>query len=57
MRPPRRTGSPSAYVLVHTVDALVHNFILHPPKGIGVGELTDELVRMLRGHLELSATS
>jgi AcrR family transcriptional regulator len=44
----------SAYVLVHTVDALVHNFILHPPKGIGVGELSDELVRMLRGHLESS---
>ncbi len=47
MRDPKVT----AYVLVHTVDALVHNFILHPPEGIDAESLTDEMVRMLLGHL------
>jgi AcrR family transcriptional regulator len=41
----------TAYVLVHTVDALVHNFVLHPPDGIDSVQLKEELVRMLHGHL------
>jgi AcrR family transcriptional regulator len=41
----------TAYVLVHTVDALVHNFVLHPPDGIDSVQLQEELVRMLRRHL------
>ena len=41
----------SAYVLVQTVDALVHNFILHPPEGIDADSLTEEIVRMLHRHL------
>ena len=41
----------SAYVLVQTVDALVHNFILHPPEGIDADSLTEEIVRMLHVHL------
>ena len=42
----------SAYVLVQTVDALVHNFILHPPEGIDADSLTEEIVRMLHVHLK-----
>jgi AcrR family transcriptional regulator len=41
----------TAYVLVHTVDALIHNFVLHPPDGIDSVQLKEELVRMLRRHL------
>ena len=41
----------TAYVLVNMVDALVHNFILHAPQGIGAEELTDEMVSMLFRHL------
>ena len=41
----------TAYVLVHTVDALVHNFVLHPPDDIGTEQLTEEVVRMLLRHL------
>ncbi len=40
-----------AYILVQTVDSLVHNFILHPPKDIDAKSLTEELVRMLDQHL------
>lgn len=44
---PRVTG----YVVVHMVDAVVHNFILHPPQDIDADELTEELVGMLLHHL------
>jgi len=47
MRDPRLT----AYVLVQSVDALIHNFILHPPEGIDAESLTGETVRMLYLHL------
>jgi len=53
MREPEVT----AYVLVHTVDALVHNFILHPPAGIDVNSLTEEIVSMLLGHLTTDGAS
>ena len=53
MKEPRVT----AYVLVHTVDALVHNFVLHPPKDIETEELTDEVVRMLLRHLLVDESS
>lgn len=53
MRDPKVT----AYVLVHTVDALVHNFILHPPKGIDGESLIEEMVRMLFGHLSTNEVS
>lgn len=46
-----RDAKVTAYVLVHTVDALVHNFILHPPEGIDTDSLTEEMVRMLGRHL------
>jgi hypothetical protein len=47
MRDPRL----AAYILVQTVDGLVHNFILHPPKDIDAKSLTQELVRMFDQHL------
>lgn len=47
----------TAYVLVHTVDALIHNFILHPPDDIEVEELTEEVVRMLLRHLTTDEAS
>ena len=40
-----------AHVVVQTVDSLVHNFVLHPPKDIDAASLTDEIVRMLHQHL------
>lgn len=47
MRDPAR----SAYIVVQTIEGLVHSFILHPPEGIGAEALTDEIVRMLHGYL------
>lgn len=41
----------TAYVLVHTIDALVHNFVLHPPKDIDSESLTEEIVDLFHGHL------
>ncbi len=41
----------SAYVVVQTIEGLVHSYILHPPEGIDAAALTDEIVRMLHGHL------
>ena len=47
----------TAYVLVHTVDALVHNFTLHPPQGIDVESLVEEVVSMLLRHLRTKGAS
>ena len=47
----------TAYMLVHSVDALVHNFILHPPDGIETNQLSEELVRMLLRHLSTDQVS
>lgn len=41
----------TAYIVVQAVDALIHNFVLHPPEGIDAESLTDETVRMLHMHL------
>ncbi len=41
----------SAYVVVQTIEGLVHGFILHPPANITADSLKDEIVRMLHGHL------
>jgi AcrR family transcriptional regulator len=41
----------TAYVLVHCVDALVHDFILHPPRNIDAESLTQEMVSMWLRHL------
>jgi AcrR family transcriptional regulator len=46
-----RDATVTSYVLVHTVDALVHNFVLHPPEGIDAESLTEEMVSMLLHHL------
>ena len=52
-----RDPKTTAYVLVHSVDALVHNFILHPPEGIDANQLSEELVRMLLRHLSTDQAS
>lgn len=51
--PEARTVDPNAtaYVLVHSVDALVHDFILHPPTNIDAESLTQEMVCMWLRHL------
>lgn len=46
-----RESGVTAYVLVHTVDALVHNFVLHPPDEIRSEQLKDEIVLMLHRYL------
>ncbi|KPK16500.1 MAG: hypothetical protein AMJ62_05355 [Myxococcales bacterium SG8_38] len=46
-----RSPDVTAYVIVHTVDSLVHSFVLHPPKDIDADMMTNEAVRMLLRHL------
>jgi hypothetical protein len=41
----------TAYVLVHCVDALVHSFILHPPRNIDAESFIEEMVSMWLRHL------
>ena len=40
-----------AYVVVQTVEGLVHGFVLHPPEGIEARALCEEIVEMLQRHL------
>jgi len=42
----------TSYVLVHAVDALVHNFVLHPPEDMETEELVEEVVQMMHRHLK-----
>ena len=53
-RPEVRMGDSklTGHIIVQTVDSLVHNFVLHPPKDIDAESLTDEIVRMLHQHLK-----
>lgn len=46
-----RDAAVTAHILVHTADALVHNFVIHPPDEISASQLTEELVQMLRRYL------
>ena len=46
-----RDAGVTAYVTMHTIDALVHDFVLRPPDGIDTSQLKEELVRMLHRHL------
>lgn len=41
----------SAYVVVQTIEGLVHGFILHPPPEIRSKALTDEIVRLCSSYL------
>ena len=45
----------TAYMLVHSVEGLVHDFVLHPPRDLEAGAFAEELVCMLRGYLEAAA--
>ena len=46
-----RADQTQRVLLVQTVDGLVHNCILHPPKDIDAKSLTQELVRMFDQRL------
>jgi AcrR family transcriptional regulator len=52
---PLRNPSLAAYMLVHCVEGLVHDFVLHPPRDLEAGAFAGELVCMLRGYLEAAA--
>ena len=41
----------AGYLLVRTVEGLVHGFILHPPERIDVDEFAEEVVRLLHRYL------
>lgn len=41
----------SAYMVVHLVEDLVHEFVLHPPDVIDEARFADELVVLLEGYL------
>ena len=47
----RRDSSVTAYVVLQTMEGLVHAFILHPPAGVKSKALTDEIVHMVTRHL------
>jgi AcrR family transcriptional regulator len=53
--PALRNPSLTAYMLVHSVEGLVHDFVLHPPRDFEAGAFAEELVCMLRGYLEAAA--
>jgi AcrR family transcriptional regulator len=41
----------TAYVLVRSVEGLVHDYVLHPPEGIEPETFCDEVVRLLGGYV------
>jgi AcrR family transcriptional regulator len=41
----------AAYLVVQTVESLVHSFVMHAPPGVDAEVFCEELVRMLRGYL------
>ncbi len=43
----------SAWVLLHAIQGLIHDYAIHPPAGIDEDELTDELVALLQARLGL----
>jgi len=45
----------AAYLLVHAVEGLVHDFALRPPRDLDAGAFADELVRMLHAYLDADA--
>lgn len=46
-----RNTALAAYMLVQTIEGLVHSFVLFPPKGLAKESLTDEMVNMLYSYL------
>jgi len=47
-----RNAGLTAYLLVHSVEGLVHDFVLRPPQGLEAGSFVDELVCMLHSYLD-----
>jgi AcrR family transcriptional regulator len=55
LRLPLRNPALTAYLLVHSVEGLVHDFVLRPPKDVGSDAFADELVCVLRAYLDAAA--
>jgi len=49
---PLRSPALTAYLLVHSVEGLVHDFVLRPPQGFDADAFADELVCVLRSYLD-----
>lgn len=41
----------AAYILVHMIKDLAHEFVIHPPPGMSEEEFVEEMVELVRGYL------
>jgi AcrR family transcriptional regulator len=41
----------AAYLVVHVVENMAHEYVIHPPKKMPVGVFVEELVNMLSGYI------
>jgi len=48
---PRHAGH-AAYIIVHLVESLVHEFVVHPPEAMDEDAFVAELLSLLRAYLE-----
>lgn len=46
-----RHAGHAAHIMVHTVNALVHEFVVHPPKDMDEDTFVGELGALLEGYL------
>ena len=46
-----RHAAHAAYILVHLLEGLCHEFALHPPRSMDAATFTAELVSLVRGYL------
>jgi hypothetical protein len=47
----RQHAKHAAYLLVHIVENLAHEYVVHPPQDMTIGVFVEELVSMLYGYL------
>ena len=40
-----------AYVLVHVIENLAHEYVIHPPRDMTEDDFVAEVVALLRGYL------
>jgi hypothetical protein len=41
----------AAYILVHTIKNLAHEFVIHPPAGMSEEAFVEEMVELVGGYL------
>jgi len=41
----------AAYILVHTIKNLAHEFVIHPPEGMSENAFVEEMVELVGGYL------